>query len=79
MLETAFHKIFLRKNGDAIIDKLFTSGRAIAVVNGSWTLEKYAKAGINIGIALLPKLKNGRRLAPFFWSERLYHPCSIFT
>lgn len=54
------------KNGDAIIDKLFTSGRAIAVVNGPWALEKYAKAGINIGIAPLPKLKNGRRLAPFF-------------
>lgn len=59
-------KDIFEKNGDAIIDKHFTSGRAIAVVNGSWALEKYAKAGINIGIAPLPKLKNGRRLAPFF-------------
>lgn len=65
-IKSSIPQDIFEKNGDALIDTLFMKGKASAVINGPWALEKYAKAGVNIGIAPLPKLKNGQRLAPFY-------------
>ena len=44
---------------------LFTSKKAIAVINGPWAIDDYLKAGVNFGIATLPTLPNGNPMAGF--------------
>ena len=57
------------------IDDMFKSGKAGAIINGPWTLNKYASAGINYGIAPLPKLPDGTPMRPFF-GVKSYAVCS---
>lgn len=45
--------------------ELFSSKKAIAVINGPWAIEDYLKAGINFGITTLPNLPNGNPMAGF--------------
>ncbi len=45
--------------------ELFSSKKAIAVINGPWAIEDYLKAGINFGITTLPTLPNGNPMAGF--------------
>lgn len=45
--------------------ELFSSKKAIAVINGPWAIEDYLKAGINFGITTLPTLTNGNPMAGF--------------
>lgn len=45
--------------------ELFSSKKAIAVINGPWAIEDYLKAGINFGITTLPTLPNGNSMAGF--------------
>ncbi|MGN0902088.1 MAG: extracellular solute-binding protein, partial [Succinivibrio sp.] len=52
-------------NGIAVIDNLFTSGKAAAVINGPWALEPYSNSNINFGVAPLPILPNGRPMSSF--------------
>lgn len=65
-IKSSIPQEIMKKNGASVVDSLFMEGKASAVINGPWALEKYAKAGVNIGIAPLPILKNGKRLAPFY-------------
>lgn len=44
---------------------LFKEGKAIAVQNGPWAFKDYADAGINYGVAALPKLPNGEPVKTF--------------
>lgn len=46
-------------------EKLFTTGKAAAVITGPWELENFAKSGINYGVAPLPRLPNGKFMTPF--------------
>lgn len=52
--------------GWELMDELFIKGKAAAVINGPWSLQKYAQAGVNYGIAPLPLLSNGKSPRPFF-------------
>lgn len=45
--------------------ELFSSKKAIAVINGPWAIEDYLKVGINFGITTLPTLPNGNPMAGF--------------
>lgn len=47
------------------IDSLFTEKKAAAVINGPWAFQPYADAGINYGVAPLPKLANGKSMSSF--------------
>lgn len=55
----------LGDDGYGEIDKLFITGKVAAVINGPWSLDDYAKAGLNYGVAPLPKLPNGKYAQPF--------------
>jgi maltose-binding protein MalE len=41
-----------------IADALFKDGKSAMIVNGDWSWAGYKKAGINIGVAPLPKITN---------------------
>lgn len=47
------------------IDSLFTEKKVAAVINGPWAFKPYAEAGINYGVAPLPKLANGKPMNSF--------------
>jgi maltose-binding protein MalE len=48
-----------------VADALFKDGKAAMIVNGDWSWSGYVKAGLDIGIAPLPKImKSGRWCAP---------------
>lgn len=55
----------LGSNGMSTIDALFTSKRAAVVLTGSWSFKPYEEAGINYGVAPLPKLPNGKQMGSF--------------
>ena len=59
-------KELFTQDGDILVDEYFKSGKAAAVINGSWAFADYAKSGINYGIAPLPKLDNGKAIHPFY-------------
>lgn len=43
----------------------FSEGKAAAIIDGSWALAGIKQAGIDYGVAPLPKLDNGKYPAPF--------------
>ncbi|WP_105901737.1 extracellular solute-binding protein [Vibrio gangliei] len=47
------------------IDSLFTAKKASMVITGPWAFQPYKEAGVNIGIAPLPKLPNGEPMSSF--------------
>lgn len=49
--------------------ELFSSKKAIAVINGPWAIEDYLKAGINFGITTLPTLPNDNPMAGFLGTK----------
>lgn len=49
--------------------ELFSSKKAIAVINGPWAIEDYLKAGINFGITTLPTLPNGNPMVGFLGTK----------
>ncbi len=51
--------------GGNAIDSLFTEQKAAAVITGPWNLEPYKKAGVNYGVATLPKSANGKDMSSF--------------
>ncbi|PAF11640.1 hypothetical protein CHH61_26230, partial [Shouchella clausii] len=44
---------------------LFKEGKAIAVQNGPWAFKDYSDAGVNYGVAAMPKLPNGEPVKTF--------------
>lgn len=61
--EGLFPAGILGENGLNAIDSLFTEKRAAAVINGPWAYEPYTKAGVNFGVAPLPKMPNGKEMS----------------
>ena len=53
-------------SGISVLDGLFEEGMAAAVISGPWNLSRFADAGIDFGVAPLPMLGNGERMASFF-------------
>jgi len=53
-------------SGISVLDGLFEEGMAAAVISGPWNLSRFEDAGVNFGVAPLPILGNGQRMASFF-------------
>ena len=60
-----FPKGTIGNNGLNAIDSLFTSQKVAIVQTGPWSLSPYKEAGINYGVAPLPKLPNGKQMGSF--------------
>lgn len=59
------HKVIPREADYNIADVLFKDGKAAMIVNGDWSWSGYQKAGVNFGVAPLPKItKTGLWCAP---------------
>lgn len=55
-----------------VMDGLFKEGKAAAIINGPWSFAEYRDAGINYGIAPLPKLSNGKYPKSFIGVKGYY-------
>ena len=63
--EGLFPKGIVGENGGAALDGLFNEGKVASVMNGPWAFQGYKDAGIDIGIAAMPKLPNGEPMKTF--------------
>jgi len=59
------------------MDDQFVQGRTAMIVNGPWSIANYRARGIDVGVAVLPKLPNGRNQASFSGVKGWY--VSAFT
>lgn len=59
------------------MDSQFVEGRTAMIVNGPWAIKNYRERGINVGVAVLPKLPNGRNQGSFSGVKGWY--LSAFT
>jgi arabinogalactan oligomer/maltooligosaccharide transport system substrate-binding protein len=57
--EGLFPKGIIGENGGSAMDGLFNEGKVASVMNGPWAFQGMRDAGIEIGVAPLPKLPNG--------------------
>ncbi len=64
------HRIMPAECDYEIADTVFKEGRAAMIINGPWSWEAYRKAGIDIGLARIPKIEEtGRWPAPMISSK----------
>lgn len=63
--EGLFPSGIIGENAGQTIDGLFQEGKVGAVMNGPWSFQGYKDAGIDIGIAPMPKLPNGENVKTF--------------
>lgn len=63
--EELFPKGIIGDNGGSALDSLFTEGKVAAVMTGPWSFQAYADAGIDIGVAPMPKMPNGKPVQTF--------------
>ncbi len=61
----AFPTGIIGNNGLNAIDSLFTANKAAIVQTGPWALQPYKEAGVNFGVAPLPKLPSGEPMGSF--------------
>ncbi|WP_221563737.1 extracellular solute-binding protein [Alkalihalobacillus sp. TS-13] len=57
--EGLFPKGIVGESGGSAMDGLFNEGKVASVMNGPWAFQGMQDAGIEIGVAPLPKLPNG--------------------
>ncbi|NNU89575.1 extracellular solute-binding protein [Anoxybacillus sp. CHMUD] len=60
-----FPKGIIGENGGSAMDGLFNEGKAASVMNGPWAFQGMRDAGIDIGVAPMPKLPNGEPVKTF--------------
>ncbi|TKD71945.1 extracellular solute-binding protein [Pseudalkalibacillus hwajinpoensis] len=63
--EDLFPKGLIGENGGSTMDGLFNEGKAASVMTGPWSFQGYKDAGIDIGVAPMPKLPNGENFQTF--------------
>ncbi len=63
--EGLFPKGIIGESGGAAMDGLFNEGKAASVMNGPWALQGMKDAGIDVGVAVMPKLPNGEPVKTF--------------
>jgi arabinogalactan oligomer / maltooligosaccharide transport system substrate-binding protein len=63
--EGLFPKGIIGENGGSAMDGLFNEGKVASVMNGPWAFQAMKEAGIDIGVAPLPKLPNGEPMKTF--------------
>lgn len=59
------HKITPKEADYNTADSLFKQGQAAFTINGPWSITAYKEAGIDVGIAVLPKHTTGKNSTPF--------------
>ncbi|HZG61533.1 MAG TPA: extracellular solute-binding protein [Anoxybacillus sp.] len=78
--ESLFPKGIIGENGGSTMDGLFNEGKVASVMNGPWAFQGMKDAGIDIGVAPMPKLPNGEPVKTFMgvkgWHVSAYskHP-----
>lgn len=60
-----FPKGIIGEKAGQTIDGLFQEGKVASVMNGPWSFQGYKDAGIEIGVAPMPKLPNGEYVKTF--------------
>jgi arabinogalactan oligomer / maltooligosaccharide transport system substrate-binding protein len=63
--EGLFPKGIIGENGGSTMDGLFNEGKVASVMNGPWAFQAMKDAGIDIGVAPMPKLPNGEPVKTF--------------
>ena len=63
--EKLFPAGIIGAQGINVLESLFTSGKAAAIISGPWNIEPFTKAGVNYGVAKLPELDNGKNMSAF--------------
>uniref|UniRef100_A0A832I176 Extracellular solute-binding protein n=1 Tax=Eiseniibacteriota bacterium TaxID=2212470 RepID=A0A832I176_UNCEI len=58
-----------RESDYQVAETLFKEGQAAMIVNGPWSWSAYRKAGIDVGVAPIPRLPNGAWAAPMTASK----------
>lgn len=63
------YKVIPRESDYNVAETLFKEGRAAAIINGPWSWAGYRDAGIDLGIARIPRMAGGRWAAPVVSSK----------
>lgn len=63
--EGLFPRGIIGEKSNDQMNGLFKDGKAIAVQNGPWAFQDYKAAGIDFGVAPMPKLPNGQPVKTF--------------
>jgi arabinogalactan oligomer/maltooligosaccharide transport system substrate-binding protein len=63
--ENIFPEGIVGESGGSTMDGLFNEGKVASVMNGPWAFQGMRDAGIDIGVAPLPKLPNGDPVKTF--------------
>ncbi|HFJ9428611.1 extracellular solute-binding protein [Bacillus cereus] len=63
--EKLFPKGIIGESGGSAADGLFNEGKAASIMNGPWAFQAMEKAGIDYGVAPMPKLPNGQPMKTF--------------
>lgn len=66
------HKLTPASTNTDIAEGSFKSGKAAMIIDGPWAVGGFRTAGINFGMAPLPKLPNGKASAPFVGVQALF-------
>ena len=63
------YKVIPGESDYNVAETLFKEGRAAAIINGPWSWAGYREAGIDLGIARIPRMSTGRWAAPVVSSK----------
>ena len=74
MFKSYYEKGWWQRNAVfATMEKKFEEGKSPVIYDGPWSVANYQKAGIDVGVAPLPKLANGNTPLNLFrlvWRRR---------
>ena len=59
------HKLTPAATNTDVMEGKFKNGSAAMIIDGPWAVQGFRTAGVNFGVAALPKLPNGKSSAPF--------------
>jgi arabinogalactan oligomer / maltooligosaccharide transport system substrate-binding protein len=59
------HKLTPAATNTDVMEGKFKNGTAAMIIDGPWAVQGFRSAGVNFGVAALPKLPNGKPSAPF--------------
>lgn len=66
------HKLTPASTNTDIAEGSFKNGKAAMIIDGPWAVQGFRTAGVNFGVAPLPKLPNGNASAPFVGVQALF-------
>jgi arabinogalactan oligomer / maltooligosaccharide transport system substrate-binding protein len=66
------HKLTPASTNTDIMEGSFKNGKVAMIIDGPWAVQGFRTAGVNFGVAALPKLPNGKSSAPFVGVQALF-------